>query len=449
MKARLLYILLIICVLYSVPSQAQEKDSLISRAAFFYENEEYQLAILRINDYISHFPPNSMAYRLRGNCYRETGQNRLAINDYLSAGKLVSEDPFLIYNLGVSYDKLPLEDSAIYFFREFTKLKPDDPEGYRRLCTLFMYAHPEWKDSAIYFASKAVNTEPRNALNYNFLAMAYYSADQYKKALETALKGIKTDSSVSVLHRTAGICSFFLKDYPSAIKHFDNAYKLNKDDLVSLDYKIQTMLIQNTRAESLSLKKDGAPSFSGISSFTVSKMEKKMGGNDGPYNYTRLIEKFRNEPLGMGLDEFFMLYYGYSCQTGYTPDSDPFSEKAKQTSDIEQILVKDPTFFPLYLNLADFYIDLGNEEKYFENRYRYFGFTESIKATGDGLSPATAYVVTNSRHEYNIMVSLGYAIKSQSRERIKDHNFDILKGADTANKEVTVYFNVDKPSGNR
>ncbi len=433
-------------LLLNPESKAQESDSLLNRAGFFFDNEEYQMAIIKVSQYIQHFPANSRAYRLRGNCYRETGQYRLAINDFRSSLSISPKDPYIIYNLGVCYDKLPDADSAIFYYREFTSLKPDDPEGYFRLCSIFMYAHPEWPDSAVIYASKAVNSDPKNGLNYNFLAMAFYAADENQKALETAQQGIRMDSSLSVLYKTAGISCFFLKDYSSAIRYFEKAYRLNPDDIVSLDFQIQTVLLQNTDPGKISLRKGGQPVLNGVNSGNIAKVARKNAAKQ-QYEYSALLEKFKSEPLKMGLDEFFMLYYGYSSQPGYSPDSDPFAEKARQTADVEEVLRKDPSYFPLYLNLADFYIDLGNTNKYFENRFKYFGFTESIKASGDGLSPETAYIVTNARHEYNIMISLGYGIKSQTRQKIRDHFYDILEGADLNNRETTVYFNVDLAAG--
>ncbi len=432
---------------------AQKTDSLLNKAGFYYENEEYMLAIPRLTEYLHRFPDDFSAIQMRGNCYRETGQNRLAIHDYLSALKFRNDEADLIYNLGIAYDKELDTDSAIYYFQKFVNLEPERSEGYIRLSILFMYTHPEWGDSAVYYAGKAVHSDPENPMNYNFLAMAYYSSDQNKNALETALRGLAIDSSIYILNRTAGISSFFMKDYKSAINYFERAYNLNPEDFISLDYKIQTMLLQNTNPEKFSFPSGGVISLNGIFSGNIRNTEKQVLNLNGPYAYKKLINKFRSTPLKMSLDEFFMLYFGSSTQGGYAPYKKPSTEKNPENDlnnkalDLEEILFKNPADFPLYLILADTYLEFGNVEKYFENRFKYFGFTESIKAAGDGLTPAKAYIVTDVSHEYNIMVSLGYSITAQRLVKHDKKYYDVLTGQDDNNVEVLIYFNIDKPYG--
>jgi tetratricopeptide (TPR) repeat protein len=290
-------------------------------------------------------------------------------------------------------------------------------------------------------------------MNYNTLALAYYSGNQYSNALETALRGLVIDSSLSILNRTAGINCFFLKDYQSAIKYFDRAYKTNPNDFVLQDFKIQTMLLQNTNPEKFSFPTGGVITLVGISSESIKKTEDLISGSNADYSYKKLLSKLSLTPYSMSLNEFFLLYYGVSMDDSYSPynttasGKKPEADLNKKASLLEEQIFKSPTDFPLYLSLADVYLEMGNNEKYFENRFKYFGFTESIKAAGDGLSPETAYIVTDFNHEYNILVSLGYKIKAQARIKQKKQNFDVISVSDENDNEVLVYFNIDKPYG--
>jgi tetratricopeptide (TPR) repeat protein len=450
MKLKLIYSTIIVLLIFSANCFSQDSDSIFNKAKYYYENEEYRLAIPYFSKYIKTNPGSYKTYQLRGNCYLETGQNTNAIHDYLFALNL-KNDKDLIYNLGSAYEKSDQGDSAAYYFHRYISLVPDRPEGYVRLCILFLYSSPELSDSAIYYASKAIKTEPGNIVNLNLLALAYYTDDQFENALETARIGLAIDSSFSLLNRTAGISCFFLRDYSSAVTYFDRAFKNNPADYTLLDYKIQSILLGNTDADQISFQSTERFTFREISSANMKSIEKNLTGINESYSYKKLLQKFRSSPLNMSIDEFFMLYFGYSEQPGYSPYTKPATDKTgendliAEAANLENSLYKNPTDFPLYLVLADVYLQTGNEVKYFENRFKYFGFIGSIKATGNGLSPKTAFILNDISHEYSIMQSLGYRVKDQKLVKLKRHNYDVLTGTNHNNKDVTLYFNIDMP----
>jgi hypothetical protein len=69
----------------------------------------------------------------------------------------------------------------------------------------------------------------------------------------------------------------------------------------------------------------------------------------------------------------------------------------------------------------------------------------NIKAAGNGLSTSTAYIVNGISHEYSIMLNIGFRIKAHSRIKEKNHYFDVLTGTDQNNKDIEIFFNIDKP----
>jgi tetratricopeptide (TPR) repeat protein len=436
--------------IYSTNCFPQDSDSLVNKAKFYYDNQEYVLSIPWFTKKINLNPNDFESLKYRGNCYLESGQNDKAIHDYLHALRIVKKSE-VYFNLGNAYERLNYIDSAIYYFNEFNRLEPAHSDGYIKLCIIYMYSHPELGDTAIYFASQAVKKEPESPVNINFLAIAFYSAGHYKSALETAQTGLEIDSSFSSLNQTAGISSFFLKEFPSAISYFDRAYRHNPKDLTLLDYKIQSMLLKNTSQDKIIFHPDQRYGLKEISSENLRKTQEKIKDKNGLYSYRKLFQKFRSAPSNMSIDEYFLMYYGYSFETGYTPyrksielkskDDDPMAKAVA----IEDALLKNPTDFPLYLDLADHYQELGNNEKYFENRFKYFGFIESIKASGDGFTPETAFIVNDLSHENSILVSLGYHPKSQKAIKVKKQNFDVINVVNENNQETLIYFNIDRP----
>jgi tetratricopeptide (TPR) repeat protein len=452
MKLNFNYILILLMLMYSAASFAQQTDSLFNKAKYYYENEEYHLAIPYFTKCLALNPDFYTYYQLRGNCLLEVGQNAEAIADYKSALNLKKASD-LYFNLGNAYERINNADSAIYYFRVYTELEPNLANGFVRLCILYMYSRVDKGDSAIYFASQAVKADPKNPANLNFLAMSYYSAEKYKSSLETALMGLAIDSSFSPLNQTAGISSVFMGDYSAAINYFDRAFRNSASDYTLLDFKIQAMLLQNTDPSEISILEGQRVSFRNLSSETMNTIDALVSDASGEYSYKNLSKKIQTSPLSMSMDEFFMLYIGYTQQTGYSPYKKPVAESikendpAKEAFQLEEMLVKNPVDFPVYLNLADLYLEMGNNQKYFENRYKYFGFTEGIKASGNGLTPETAIIINDVSHEYNIMLSLGYRIKSKASLKQKKHEFDVLTGTAQDDKDTDIYFNTDKPVG--
>ena len=73
------------------------------------------------------------------------------------------------------------------------------------------------------------------------------------------------------------------------------------------------------------------------------------------------------------------------------------------------------------------------------------GMLKSILASGDGKTPATAFVVVNTPEEYAIVRVLGVRVVSQSLMRSADgHAYDVLTVRDAGTgQESLLYFNVD------
>ena len=87
-----------------------------------------------------------------------------------------------------------------------------------------------------------------------------------------------------------------------------------------------------------------------------------------------------------------------------------------------------------------------NEEKAKYHRTIADGLLESIKATGDGKSVATAFEVISISEEYAMFRALGVRAIKQSLVHDKGHSYDAVVVVDPrTNQQTTYYFNVDKP----
>ena len=87
-----------------------------------------------------------------------------------------------------------------------------------------------------------------------------------------------------------------------------------------------------------------------------------------------------------------------------------------------------------------------NEEKAKFHRAISEGLLDSIKATGDGKSPETAYEVISISEEYAMFRAMGVRPVKQSLVQDKGHSYDAVVVVDPrTNQQTTYYFNVDKP----
>lgn len=73
------------------------------------------------------------------------------------------------------------------------------------------------------------------------------------------------------------------------------------------------------------------------------------------------------------------------------------------------------------------------------------GLLRSIQQSGDGKSPATAYVVITLSEEYSLLDALGYRLSRQSMIKSAGHWYDLLEVKDVGSGDETrVFFNIDR-----
>jgi hypothetical protein len=73
------------------------------------------------------------------------------------------------------------------------------------------------------------------------------------------------------------------------------------------------------------------------------------------------------------------------------------------------------------------------------------GLIDSIRSSGDGKSPATAWVVISVDEEYAVLRALEFKPSGQSLLRQNGHSYDVMKAKNDDGTEQTFYFNVDIP----
>ena len=90
--------------------------------------------------------------------------------------------------------------------------------------------------------------------------------------------------------------------------------------------------------------------------------------------------------------------------------------------------------------------ELGHADLSVYHRWVFEGLLNSIKNSGDGKTPETAFVVISTEEEYALFNYLGLRPQDQSLIKEKGHNYDRLTALDPQSNQTVVYFfDIDKP----
>ncbi len=130
-----------------------------------------------------------------GERFLAKNENSKALEQFLKAEEIYPDDPYLQYDLALTYDRKGVLDKAEHHLKEAIALKPDYSDAYNYL-------------GVIYFRQGKVNQ----------------AIEAYKKALENLLYTKPQDA-----HYHLGIAYMSLKEYQKAKTHLEEAVRLVPD----------------------------------------------------------------------------------------------------------------------------------------------------------------------------------------------------------------------------
>ena len=135
-----------------------------------------------------------------------------------------------------------------------------------------------------------------------------------------------------------------------------------------------------------------------------------------------------------------------------TTDAEKAMAKALNAKDYPAALTQAETVLASnYVNIdAHFVAYVANREMGATDRAQFhhtvfLGLIDSIRSSGDGKSPATAWVVISVDEEYAVLQVLGFTSSGQSLLQQNGHSYDVMKAKNDAGTEQTFFFNVDIP----
>ncbi len=311
------------------------------------------------------------------------------------------------------------------------------------------------KDSTLFDYLAVYDTRPDDA-NLNLkIATLYYEDGQYEKALPYALKAQETATNNVQTHAVLGNIYTRTKKHAFAIEAMRKAIALDPIPLYFTVLNINRVML-NTKEGVL----DQYREFTHIRSFGTDTLVGWAKDAVHPYYTPTLFAKFNKDWSSLGMDEYFMLYFGQSVTPGYSPygiggEAVGTLKTLYKEGKYEEVIASGKKAFeqnPLdfdvnwYVGLSHFKLKQYTEYEKHMGIYR--SLLLSIMSTGDGTAPATAYIVIKVSDEYELLSFMGYKSKGQALLQEQGHSFDKITVLDSdTNEEGEIYFNIDQPFG--
>lgn len=186
------------------------------------------------------------------------------------------------------------------------------------------------------------------------------------------------------------------------------------------------------------------------------KINKAINKESSSTFYPKLMQRFFENDTTLSPEQYHLLYYGYSLQPQYSPNTDPASADSLMT------LIRKDQLAPAQYDLVIKYANATLAKKPFDMRYldpliyvyRMQGndaladklefklgrIIETIFSTGDGLTKETAFHVISVAHEYDLLRALGFG--NSGGQSLTIGQYDFLKVEENDYGIEGMYFNI-------
>lgn len=180
--------------------------------------------------------------------------------------------------------------------------------------------------------------------------------------------------------------------------------------------------------------------FSQKSKIDFKNIEKNLKDPKSPYNYEKLIFKFKGLPKSLDTLEAQHLYYGRNFRDIVSPENEDFKNltEAFKSKDWENSIKwgkilydKDPTNLDVLLILLRSYDAKQDVNNFIYYLSQFRSLADAIKSSGDGKSEKTAYNVNSVGDEYILLNMLNVGLDyTRTSKGVKDGMLDTWEKGD-------------------
>lgn len=178
------------------------------------------------------------------------------------------------------------------------------------------------------------------------------------------------------------------------------------------------------------------------------KITKKMSKN----YYPKLLKKYHNTDTTLTIDQYKLLYYGYTFHRDYNPYDDiPLSDSLtiyKENNDFEKMLLlgkkinrNHPFYLEAIFNIFIAYKQLNNVDAATIWHNKYMKIIQTIFSSGDGKTAENAFVIISIRDEYELLSVMG--LKPEKQQLIEKCDRITITKPNKLNIDY-LYFNIEK-----
>lgn len=430
-------LLTFLLILFSIQLSAQDFESLNRKVELYLEAEEYAMAVPVLSEIIGRQPANIHAWKKRAWCYEMTGQYEKSLRDYLKVTELNPNDHSAVFSTGILYDKTGNHDGAIRYFKKYLVLLPSDAAGPTRLSLSFT-AQGLYPDSALYYGMMAYGIDPANIRGLYALAAASHFAGNYKSSSEAVEKAVALGADDRNLFVLEGLNQFFQDRYQASLAFFKKAMELQNPDQEISKYYAALLLINNSDTTEMIRSSNGMVFLSPEKAI----MKAKSG------SFASVYRKFRDNHKECGLEDFLTLYHTSPLIPGKNPSDTIIAlyhagMHTRFVQESETYLTDHPAEFPLYRMLAEVYFNKKDAEHAFTNLFKYQGFVDAIRASGNGHSPSEAFEVNDFSHADELIHSMGLNISNRKLIFQTGRYFDLVQcGTGEAKEDIWFILNI-------
>jgi tetratricopeptide (TPR) repeat protein len=428
---------------------SQSKDILYTKSKEHYDKKEFREAFYFLTRLINIDSSNAEVYKWRGNCFYEFNELDSAKSDYLRALSLSDKYPENYYNLANVYAQQQDPKMEEQHLLSFLQHKPNDADA---LLRVYHCLQRRKSDSASYFIEQAYKADSLNEWVYNSYAWHLYVKNEMTRTLRMAENARTLFPLTNELLPLECYVNFSMRNFAKTIALTDSLITKFPDDISFYILQLKSEILLKTNSEKYTLKRNKLQ-LADCSTNKIQLLDSLVSSTGSPYQYSTLLEKFRNNTDSMSLDDFFLAYYGYTTDARYSPygqSSSMLSTLSKDSSPEEvlstyqTILKADEFNLDIYEQLAFFYFE-NDKPKFKSALKKYIGLMEGTLATGTGTSADSGYIVISPRHEYSLIAYMGMKSSMQSLRHVNSHSFDVLTVVDENENKQEIYFNIDKP----
>lgn len=230
-------LLIIILFLFWAEINAQNSESLYSRADSLYDKELYQDAILIYNEIIRIDSDDAVAYNRRGNCYNSLEMNDSSLIDYFKAIEIDSFYSSPYSNIGQIYVNEKKYSIAESYLMKSHELSPDSAYIYGLLGYFFLIT--ENIESSLYYYKAGLKIDSNIYYANYYLSIAYMQKGYTDKALFHINKSIKKYPEEIGLLRIRAEIYLEMFEYEKSIIDCKKVLEKEVDDIATTEILAQ------------------------------------------------------------------------------------------------------------------------------------------------------------------------------------------------------------------